>query len=150
MSAQPPPPAEASLLRLAREAAGLSPEAAAARMKVKFSGSRWRQIEAGYRADSSRQVVAPDRTLAQMAHAVGVSSERLKTAGRAEAAEILHEIERTAEAGRTEESPLTKLPEWQQQVILNSLDDRPRSKQEKALLLRVLADEIERQATRES
>ncbi|WP_137991205.1 helix-turn-helix domain-containing protein [Streptomyces vilmorinianum] len=149
MTAKPTPPPETSLLRLAREAAGLSPESAAARMSVKFSGSRWRQIEAGYRKDSSTQVVAPAPTLAQMAHTVGISSSRLANAGREDAAAILREIERSGEpaAPAGPQATLSELEEWQQQIILNALDNRPRSKREKALLLRTLAEQIERQAS---
>lgn len=98
-SEPPAPPPEAALLRLAREAAGLSPETAAARAKVQLGGSRWRQIEAGYRGRSSPPVpvVAPDRTLAHMAHAVGISPQRLAEVNREGAAEILREIERSSE-----------------------------------------------------
>lgn len=149
--AKPAPPAEASLIRLAREAASLSPESAAALMSARISGSRWRQIEAGYRHDSSKAVVAPAPTLAQMARAVGVSAERLASAGREDAAEILREIERVEEHAEPDQpaATLMELPEWQQQVILNALDERPRSKREKALLLRTLAEQIERQANHE-
>lgn len=89
----PTPPAEAGLIRLAREAKGLSPETAAARAQVQLGGSRWRQIEAGFRRDSDKRVEAPARTLAHMAHVVGVSPERLDDAGRGDAATILREIE---------------------------------------------------------
>ncbi|MFJ2477049.1 helix-turn-helix domain-containing protein [Streptomyces sp. NPDC087659] len=146
--AQPSTPPEASLVRLAREAAGLSPEKAAARMSVPISGSRWRQIEAGWRKDSGTTVTAPATTLAQMAAAIGLTPDRLATAGRDDAAEILREIERTSAPAEPspQQATLTGLAEWQQKVILNALDDRPRSKREKALLLRTLAEQIEEQA----
>jgi hypothetical protein len=150
--ATPPPPAEATLIRLVREAAGLSPEAAAARMEVKFSGSRWRQIERGWRKDSDTPVVAPDTTLAQMAWTLGISSDRLAETGRQTAVEILREMERSkasAPAPTPEAAPLAELQEWQQQVILNALDERPRSAREKALLLRTLAAQIEAEAAKE-
>lgn len=90
--AQPPPP-EAALIRLAREAAGLSPETAAARMIASaIGGSRWRQIEAGYRGDSGKKVEAKAPTLAHMALAVGVTAERLAEVGREDAAAILEEV----------------------------------------------------------
>lgn len=92
--AQPPPPAEALLIRLAREAAGLSPETASATVDaVRIGGSRWRQIEAGYRNDTGRSVKAKPATLAHMALAVGVTSERLAETGRDDAAAVLRELE---------------------------------------------------------
>ncbi|MET9081376.1 hypothetical protein ABZX77_05645 [Streptomyces sp. NPDC004237] len=142
--ATPPPPAEATLIRLAREAAGLSAEKAAARAEISLSGSRWRQIEKGYRADMGSEVVAPHTTLAHMAWVVGVTSDRLAETGRTEAADILREMERfRATPPAPEAAPLVELEEWQQRVILGALDERPRSAQEKALLLRKLAEEIE-------
>ncbi|WP_340382242.1 hypothetical protein U5640_36190 [Streptomyces sp. SS7] len=90
------PPAEAVLIRVARQARGLSPEEAAALLPIRLSGARWRQIENGYeRRNPPKPVRAPDKTLAHMAHAVGVTPERLEEAGRPEAAEILREILRT-------------------------------------------------------
>ncbi|WAZ20248.1 hypothetical protein STRCI_001349 [Streptomyces cinnabarinus] len=150
--ATPPPPAEALLIRLVREAAGLSPETAAARMESRFSGSRWRQIERGWRKDSDTPVVAPDQTLAQMCFSLRISAERLAETGRTAAVEILREMERTSAPipdESPERSPLAALEEWQQKVILNALDERPRSPQEKALLLRTLAAKIEAEATSE-
>jgi hypothetical protein len=146
------PPPEATLIRLAREAAGLSPESAAARMEIKFSGSRWRQIERGWRADLNGPVIAPAATLAHMAWTLGITSERLAEAGREDAVAILREMERSKAPASPEaagQGPLAELEEWQQQVILNALDERPRSAREKALLLRTLAAKIEAQAARE-
>ncbi|MFI6248967.1 hypothetical protein [Streptomyces sp. NPDC051016] len=147
MGAPAEPPAEATLIRVAREAMGLSAETAAARAEIKLSGSRWRQIEKGYRGDMGTEVVAPHATLAHMAWAVGVDSDRLAETGRTQAAEILREMERSrtpaAATPATETAPLTELAEWQQKVILTALDERPRSAAEKALLLRTLATQIE-------
>ncbi|MFI1767453.1 hypothetical protein ACH41H_36140 [Streptomyces sp. NPDC020800] len=115
-------------------------------MEIKFSGSRWRQIEKGYRTDSDSPVIAPSITLAQMAWTLGISSGRLAETGRQDAVEILQEIERTktpTPAPAPEAGPLAELEEWQQKVILNALDERPRSPREKALLLRTLAAKIE-------
>ncbi|MFJ4551016.1 hypothetical protein ACIP4X_17615 [Streptomyces sp. NPDC088817] len=117
-------------------------------MDIKFSGSRWRQIERGWRKDSDTEVIAPDVTLAHMCFTLGIPSERLAETGRNKAVEILRELER-AKAPASEEpepSPLADLEEWQQQIILNALDERPRSAREKALLLRTLAAKIEAQA----
>lgn len=147
--ATPPPPAEATLIRLAREAAGLSPEAAAARMEIKFSGSRWRQIERGWRQDTGSKVEAPDPTLAHMAFPLGITSDRLAETGRTKAAEILREMERFAaasEAPKPDRSVLAELPEYQVDLLLKVLDERPRSKKEKALLLRTLAEALEAEA----
>lgn len=112
-SEPPAPPPEAALLRLAREAAGLSPETAAARTTVQLGGSRWRQIEAGYRGGRTKPpvlVVAQDRTLAHMAYAVGISPERLAQVDRAGAAEILREIERSADIAHAPPAPPAQKP----------------------------------------
>lgn len=143
--ATPPPPAEATLIRLVREAAGLSPETAAARMEIRFSGSRWRQIEKGWRGDSGTEVIAPDPTLAHMCWTLGITSERLAETGRMKAVALLQELERSkASAAIVETEPLASLEEWQQRVILNALDEQPRSAKEKAHLLRWLATQIEK------
>jgi hypothetical protein len=129
-----------------REASGLSAESAAARMEIKFSGSRWRQIERGWRRDFDAKVIAPDATLAHMAHALGIDADRLATTGRESAVTLLRELEREsapAQAPAREQAPLAELEPWQQQIILNALDERPRSAKEKALLLRTLASKIE-------
>lgn len=144
--ATPPPPAEATLIRLVREAAGLSPEAAAARVDGKLSGSRWRQIERGWRKDVDKPVVTPPVTLAQMCFSLGITADRLAETGREDAVEILREMERTAQAPEVpapDLSPLGELGEYQQALILKVLDERPRSKREKALLLRTLAAALE-------
>ncbi|MFF8412909.1 helix-turn-helix domain-containing protein [Streptomyces omiyaensis] len=152
MTATPTPPPEAALLRLAREAAGLSPEVAASRMAGKFSGSRWRQIEAGYRRDTNTAVVAKPPTLAQMAHALGITPERLEATGRGDAAVILREIEATSapQPAPPGAAALTGLEDWQQKAILNVLDAQPRTDKEKALLLHTLAEQIELQARNEN
>ncbi|MFK0172677.1 hypothetical protein ACIQU5_28160 [Streptomyces sp. NPDC090306] len=144
--ATPPPPDEAVLIRLAREAAGLSPERAAALTDGKVGGARWRQIERGHRGDIDKPVIGPDATVAQMARAVGITPERLAEAGRERAAEILAEIQRSepaAEASGPASDAVSQLPAWQQEVILRVLDERPRSRREKALLLRTLAAKLE-------
>ncbi|MFM9645674.1 hypothetical protein ACKI1S_05935 [Streptomyces galilaeus] len=85
-------PAEASLIRVARQARGLSPEAAAQQAPIRLGGSRWREIEKGYKGTGRQPVIAPDLTLAHMARVVGVTPERLDDVGRDTAAEILREI----------------------------------------------------------
>jgi hypothetical protein len=59
---------------------------------IRLGGSRWREIEKGYKGASRLPVIAPDLTLAHMAKAVGVAPERLEEAERGTAAEILREI----------------------------------------------------------
>lgn len=94
-------PPEALLIRLARQAKGLSPETAAALLPIRLSGNRWRQIEKGYeRRVPFKGVRAPDSTLAHMAHVVNISPERLREAGRPEAADILQEILRSETEAR--------------------------------------------------
>jgi hypothetical protein len=85
------PPPEGTLIRVAREARGLSPETAAEQTSIRLGGARWRQIERGYKG-RGQVVRAPARTLAHMAHLVGVTPERLREAGREDAAEVLEEI----------------------------------------------------------
>jgi hypothetical protein len=119
-------------------------------METRFSGSRWRQIERGWRGDSGTPVIAPDVTLAQMCATLGISADRLAETGRDKAAAILREMEQSkapAPAATPEATePLAQLEEWQQKVILNALDERPRSAKEKASLLRMLAEQIEAQS----
>lgn len=74
-------------------ARGLSPEKAAELTPIRLGGARWRHIERGYEPKKPpRPVRAPDKTLAHMAHVVGVSPERLTEVRREVAAEILREI----------------------------------------------------------
>jgi transcriptional regulator with XRE-family HTH domain len=99
MSAEPVPlagpPAEAVLIKRARQARGLSPEDAAAKTTV-IKSRRWRQIEAG--RDGDRPATGEDHVIAHMAAVVGVEPALLARAGRAEAAEVLREIGRQAAA----------------------------------------------------
>ncbi|MCQ9178729.1 hypothetical protein KMT30_06725 [Streptomyces sp. IBSBF 2953] len=115
-------------------------------MDIRFSGSRWRQIEKGWRSDSGTSVIALDATLAHMCWALDISSERLGETGRTDAVEILRELERSkapAPDAPASAAPLAELEEWQQRVILGALDEKPRSPRDKALLLRTLASKIE-------
>lgn len=100
------PPREAVLIRLARQARGLSPEAAADLTPIRLRGGRWRQIESGYeRKNPPKAVRAPDLTLAHMAHVVGVTPERLDEADRTSAAAILREILRAEADAAPADSP---------------------------------------------
>lgn len=112
---QPPP--EGVLIKLARQARGLTPEAAAELTPIQIKGGRWRQIESGYeRKNPPKRAYAPDLTLAHMAHAVGVMPERLEEARRPEAADILREILRK-EAERASQ-PHTPSPSLEQELEL--------------------------------
>lgn len=89
---KPTPPPEAVLIRRAREAARIKTPAASRAAGI--STARWSQVENGYetRLGRPKPVRAPAGTLAHMAHAVGVTPERLEAVGRSDAAEILREI----------------------------------------------------------
>lgn len=98
------PPAEAVLLRLAREAAGITQADAAARLAArfqrKFTPARWSQLEGGYetRDGVCKPISPPPHTCAQMAFIVGIGPGRLIAAGRADAARVLEEILRNPRA----------------------------------------------------
>lgn len=91
---RPPAPPEAVIIRLAREAAGITISDAAKRAGV--SVARWSQIETGseMRRGTVSPVTARAGTIARMAHAVpGITPERMETEGRRpDAAAILREI----------------------------------------------------------
>lgn len=95
---RPQPPPEATLIRLARKAAGIKAPAAAEVAGI--SAARWSQVETGYESRLGRYkpVRARDSTLAHMAYAVGVTAERLEETGRPDAAEVLREILRSRSA----------------------------------------------------
>lgn len=94
---RPPARPEGALIRLARNAAGLTvPDAARA---AGISKARWSQLESGRetRNGEEREVNGKPSTIAHMARVVGLSPERLETEGRRpDAADVLREILRTA------------------------------------------------------
>jgi hypothetical protein len=94
---KPQAPPEALLIRRARLAGQVKAPVAA--RSAGISVARWSQIENGYerREGEYKPVRASDGLLAHMAHAVGLTPERLTEAGRQDAAEILREIERREE-----------------------------------------------------
>lgn len=139
----PTPPPEADLIRLARQARGLSPEEAADRTPVRIKGFRWRQIETGYkgRVGASDIAKAPDKTLAHMAYTVGVSSGRLAEY-RPEAARILREIEiQRVERSDALPDPLDKLTQERQRIIFDLVAELPAA--DRAPALRRLAERVE-------
>lgn len=97
-STPPDPPPWGLLIARARAARGLSPEQAVERLLIALTGSRWRQVEAGYvlrkRGEWIKTGWNDDDTIAHMAWAVGVAPEQLTDIGRAEAGEIVREIRR--------------------------------------------------------
>lgn len=88
------PPGYGALIKVAREARGMSPETAAGHMPYKFSGSSWRQIEAGYRGSGANRKPVPGKasTVAAMARTVGITADRLQ-GHHPDAAAILKEME---------------------------------------------------------
>jgi len=106
---KPEPPPEAVLLRLAREAARIKAPAAARAAGI--STARWSQIENGYetRLGGYKPVIARESTLAHMAHAAGVTPDRLTDVGRPDAAAVLREIIYTQQQSAPPES--AELPE---------------------------------------
>jgi transcriptional regulator with XRE-family HTH domain len=148
------PPAEAVLIRRAREARGLSPEQAAQRLKIKLSGRRWRQLEEGREHSTGKPAEMGDAQLAHMAHDVGVTAEQLTGIGRHEAAEILREIQRQ-ERQHKEPAPAEPQPEipsyvtsentedWEWEIWANLLLLTP---EEKAWIIAVIGDKRRRDA----
>jgi hypothetical protein len=99
----PPAPPEAEVIKLARTAARLSPDEAAAKVREaggRISASYWRDVERGHGGRRGLRVTtrASEGLLAQMAQAVGVDAEQLAAAGRADAATVLAEMSRRGPA----------------------------------------------------
>lgn len=99
MSSKPPPTPWGELIRIAREARipRMSVRAAAklanARGQV-VSAENWGHVERGYQPQKGgyRPVPGQPATVAHMAWVVGVSPERLRSAGNSEAATVLEEM----------------------------------------------------------
>ncbi|MFF9310166.1 helix-turn-helix domain-containing protein [Streptomyces sp. NPDC014748] len=133
------PPGYGALIRLAREAQGISPETAAARMPYQFSGSSWRQIEAGFRGRGAKRKPVPGKasTVAAMARTVGLTADRLQE-HHPEAAAILREMERqeAQQASHAPEAPQATPPHVRRMIEAALEDVDPRDRPE---LLRELA-----------
>ncbi|MEV6833571.1 hypothetical protein AB0N17_03410 [Streptomyces sp. NPDC051133] len=140
----PQPAPEGELIRLARQARGLSPEEAADRTPIRIKGFRWRQIENGYKGKigESDPVRAPDKTLAHMAFTVGVAPNRLTEVGREGAAAILREIQiqRAGESASLPD-PLAALGAERQRIIVDMLKQLP--PEDRGPALRRLAERVE-------
>jgi hypothetical protein len=106
----PPAPPEAEVIRLARMAAKLSPDEAAAKVREaggKISASYWRDVERGHGGRRGLRVTtrASDERLAQMAQAVGVTPDQLAGAGRPDAATVLAVMTRRPAAPADDDLP---------------------------------------------
>ncbi|WP_406168994.1 hypothetical protein [Streptomyces sp. NBC_00996] len=135
------PPGYGALIKLAREAKGWSPETAAANMPFKFSGSSWRQIEAGYRGKDRKPVSTKPSTLAAMARTVGMTADRLQE-HHAEAAAILREMERQgAEQAPPMPEVLRTAPPHVRRMIQAALEDV--DPEDRADVLREMAADYE-------
>jgi hypothetical protein len=88
---------EGEILKKAQRASGQSIRQVAT--SAGMSDARWRQIVNGYMHVSgvNAEVVAPPKTLARMAHVVGVTPEQLVSAGREDAADALEDLQREAQ-----------------------------------------------------
>jgi transcriptional regulator with XRE-family HTH domain len=140
----PKPRPEGELIRLARQARGLSPEEAAERTPIRIKGYRWRQIENGYKGKpgESDEVKAPGKTLAHMSYTVGVTPSRLAEVGRDDAAKILREIQiQNAEQTGNLPDPLDNLDAERQRIILDMLGQLP--PRDRGPALRRLAERVE-------
>jgi transcriptional regulator with XRE-family HTH domain len=88
------PPAEARLIRTAREAAGMTAAQAAQATKGAVSATYWRDVERGHGGRRGQQAPAraSARLLAAMARVTGVTPDQLAGAQREDAARVLAEI----------------------------------------------------------
>jgi len=111
-----PAPPEAALIRLAREAMGMTATAAAKAARDaghKVGDTYWRDVERGQGGRRGERVAvkASARTLAGMARAVCVTPEQLREAGRGDSAAILQEMLRRDEPSRTGQFQVIRDPE---------------------------------------
>ena len=141
------PPGYGTLIKIAREAKGLSPESAAAQMPFKYSGSSWRQVEVGYRGAGAKRVKVTGRaaTVAAMARTVGITADRLQEHHQ-EAAAILREMERqdtlhTPEPASDITALLESVPPHVRRMIDAALTDV--DPQDRPALLREMAADYE-------
>ena len=96
----PPAPPEADVIRLAREATGMTAQSAAEASKAQdpagrgISAAYWRDVERGHGGRRGERVAtrASARALAAMARVVGVMPPQLTAAGREDGARVLEEI----------------------------------------------------------
>lgn len=108
-TSEPEPPPHGILIEDAREAARLSKREAARRAGI--SDAWWRYLVRGYQK-APGDLSSPADTIARMAHAVGLTPERLESEGqRPDAAEILRGIIRSREQATPRQRPqLAEVP----------------------------------------
>jgi len=123
LSGVSPVPAEATLIRLVRLAAGMSVAEAAAVAGI--SKARWSQVENGHetRLGTRHAVIASDGLLARMADAVGADADRLAGSGRRDAAAVLREIHRRRLSAVPSAAPRYSSPSLQRIADDPDLDD---------------------------
>lgn len=128
----PPKPPEMQLIEQRRDRTPVRRAAPLAGL----SPTRWAQLEAGGREirDTWVSETAPDRTLARMAWAVGVTAPELKGAGREAAAGILEEYARE-HAARAE----ADAAEAERMV---SAAERPMTARQRAVLAEKIAADL--------
>jgi hypothetical protein len=137
------PPGYGTLIKVAREVKGWSPEVAASHMPFRFSGSSWRQIEAGYRGRGANRKRVPGKasTVAAMAHTVGITSDRLAE-HHPEAAAILREREiQDAQQAAAVPDALQAAPPHVRRMIDAALEDV--DPEDRADVLREMAADYE-------
>lgn len=137
----PSPPPGMDLVHIARKARGLSPERAAKLMPYEFSGSSWRQYEAGYRGKDRKPVRPRPETVAAMASVVGVTADRLQEHA-LEAAAILREMEiQNAQQAPAAPDVLHAAPPHVRRMIEAALEDV--DPEDRADVLRKMAADYE-------
>ena len=131
---QPDIPPEAVVIRLAREATGMTAQSAAEASRKRdgqgVSAAYWRDVERGYGGRRGERVPtrASARALAAMARTTGVQPAQLTSAGREDAARVLEEIMRREGSVPARAGPVREdvdpsggdregLHPWRQQVL---------------------------------
>lgn len=119
MDARPEQPPEGRLIAEALERTGMSIRKASKRAGISYG--RWRQIASGVQnvsPGSFASVRAPARTLARMAAVVSVTPAGLEQAGRADAAEILRELQHETASADSSPEPSGFTPEEEEQIVV--------------------------------
>lgn len=135
----PGPPPGMDLVQIARKARNLSPERAAKLMPYDFSGSSWRQNEAGYRGRARTPVRPRPEVVAAMARAVGVTADRIQERN-PQAAAVLREME-LQEAPAPLPEVLSSAPPHVRRMIEAALEDV--DPEDRADVLRQIASDYE-------
>lgn len=109
-------PPEGVLIKQAQRTMRISQREAARRADL--SEARWRQLVSGYMLVQRTYVPvrSPDKTLARMARAVGVTADELTSAGRDGAAAALRDVEAEAEREAQNAASRSAVPEGPSRV----------------------------------